>query len=284
MNVYVQPGTALIPTGVAPTNYSYMCGVDTSGQGEQVSIATAASSPRIDYIVAYIDKSVAGDHSGSVLNNTNSVLKLADVQGTPASSPSVPTTAQIQATINAANPYIILAQISVGASVNQITNPNITDMRAFAKLEPSNLDWTSMNVSFCASLSTQQNNVNGAVIALDTKIFDYGNNFNTSNYAFVAPVKGVYRFGGTIDTAIGTSVLAGVARTSTTFGNLTARGTWVENSGSFIASSVSCSLQLDVGDLAQLTCLQMGGTASAAPSISGQLETYLCGELVYRIP
>jgi hypothetical protein len=129
MSVYVQTGSGAIPTGTAPSNYGYFIGIDTSGQGELVSIATASTSPRISYIVAYINKAQAA--STAVTNNTNNVFMLAEVQGTPAGSPSVPTTTQIQTTIGASNPYVILAQVLVGASVSQITNANITDMRTF---------------------------------------------------------------------------------------------------------------------------------------------------------
>ena len=132
MTVYVQPGSGRITTGTCPTSYGYLIAVDTAGQGEAVTIATAAASARIDYIVGYIDKGVAGSTLGANVNNINNVLKFASVAGTPSGSPVVPTTAQIQSAIGAANPYIILAQIAVGANVTQITNANITDLRVIA--------------------------------------------------------------------------------------------------------------------------------------------------------
>jgi hypothetical protein len=129
MTVYVQPGSGRITTGTYPASYGYLISHDTGGQGEAVTIATAAASPRIDYVVSYIDKTVAGSTSGANVNNTNNVLKFASVAGTPSGSPVVPTTAQIQAAIGAANPYSIYGQIAVGANVTQITNANITDKR-----------------------------------------------------------------------------------------------------------------------------------------------------------
>ncbi len=132
MTVYVQPGSGRITTGTYPSSYGYLISHDTGGQGEAVTIATANASARIDYVVAYIDKSVAGSTSGANVNNTNNVLKFASVAGTPSGSPVVPTVSQIQTAIGAANPYIILAQIAVGISVSTITNPNITDLRTFA--------------------------------------------------------------------------------------------------------------------------------------------------------
>jgi hypothetical protein len=126
MTVRVNPGSGRIPTGTAPADYWYMISHDTTG-GEPVTITTAASSPRIDYVVAYVDKGVTAVQSP--VNNTNNVLKFVAVAGTPAASPVVPTTAQIQAAIGAANPYVILAQVAVAASTQQITTPNITDAR-----------------------------------------------------------------------------------------------------------------------------------------------------------
>ncbi|MEC5150862.1 hypothetical protein [Cryobacterium sp. GrIS_2_6] len=126
MTVSVNPGSGRIPTGTSPSDYYYMISHDTTA-GESVTIATAAASPRIDYIVAYIDKSVTA--AVSPVNNANNLLKFAAVAGTPAGSPVVPTTAQIQTAIGAANPYIILANVAVAASATTITTPNITDQR-----------------------------------------------------------------------------------------------------------------------------------------------------------
>lgn len=124
-----------MPTGTYPTSYGYYCANDTTS-GETVTIGTPdTSNPRIDYIVAYVDLSVTP--SNTTPNNPNNMFVLADVQGTPAASPVVPTTSQIQSAIGAANPYIILAEVAVGTSVTQITNGNITDLRSFASVAPS---------------------------------------------------------------------------------------------------------------------------------------------------
>jgi hypothetical protein len=133
MTVLVQPGSGRITTGTYPSSYGYLISHDTT-VGESVTVPTSAASPRIDYIVAYIDKAVAGSTLGTNVNNSNNVLKFADVAGTPAGSPVVPTVGQIQTAIgSAANPYVILAQLAVAASVSTITNPNITDLRKFVR-------------------------------------------------------------------------------------------------------------------------------------------------------
>lgn len=136
MTVKVNPGSGRIPTGTYPASYGYLISHDTSG-GESVTISAAAASARKDYIVAYVDKGVAGSTSPGDVNNTNNVLKFVAVAGTPGGSPNPPTTMQIQTAVGASNPYIVIAEIAVGALVSTITNGNITDKRTMATLAMS---------------------------------------------------------------------------------------------------------------------------------------------------
>lgn len=129
MVVYVSAGVGRVTTGTTPGDYGYFVGIDTAAPGEAVTVATANSSARIDYIVAYVDLSVTPNQSQA--NNSNNMLKLASVAGTPSGSPVVPTVGQIQTAIGASNPYIILASVAVAALATQITNANISDARAF---------------------------------------------------------------------------------------------------------------------------------------------------------
>lgn len=198
MTVYVQPGTVAIATGTYPSSYNYRAHIDTALPGAAVTVGTAAASPRIDYIVAYTDKTVAGSTAGANVNNTNAVLKLADVQGTPAGSPSVPTVAQIQSTIGASNPYFILAQIAVGASVSTITNTNITDLRSF--VSPANskafgassyvdnggigtFTASTLNGSFTAGLAYI--NVSGVLVPQSFNILSYTATASQDSYFYV---------------------------------------------------------------------------------------------------
>jgi hypothetical protein len=150
MTVLVNPGSGRIFSGTYPSSFHYLISHDTVG-GESVTIATAAASPRIDYIVGYIDKGVTPSLLSANVNNTNGILKFASVAGTPAGSPVVPTVSQIQTAIGAANPYIILAQVAVGASVSTITAPNISDIRNMAyttaKVSASTIDFSSLIVA-----------------------------------------------------------------------------------------------------------------------------------------
>jgi hypothetical protein len=135
MTVLVNPGSGVVNTGTYPSSYSYFVSHDTVG-GESVTIATAAASPRIDYIVAFVNKSVTPSAVTTYVNNTNAIFNFASVAGTPAGSPLVPTVAQIQTAVGAANPYFILAQVAVGASVTTITTPNLTDNRSMVSHIP----------------------------------------------------------------------------------------------------------------------------------------------------
>lgn len=91
-----------------------------------VTISTSdPTNPRIDTIVAYIDRSIVSN----VSNNNPNALVFAAVAGTPAGSPTAPSSGVIQAAISVGNPYIVLANVSVAAATSNIVNANITDTR-----------------------------------------------------------------------------------------------------------------------------------------------------------
>lgn len=126
MSVNVPYGIAAIPTGSGATAYRYFVGLDAT---ENVAIPTAnGSNPRNDLVVLWVDKSVTP--SQSFTNNSNNMLKISVVSGAPATTPADPNTAAIQAAIGAANPYIVLARVTVGAGVTQINSGNIADLRS----------------------------------------------------------------------------------------------------------------------------------------------------------
>lgn len=123
LKVLVKPGTGQIKTG---QNFSRLIQIDAD---EEVTIAAASpSNERHDLIVAYIDSKVTP--TTTVIDNTNGVLKLASVAGTPSATPTDPTTATIQSKIGAGNPYIILARVTVPQMASSLTKSNITDLRS----------------------------------------------------------------------------------------------------------------------------------------------------------
>lgn len=128
MNVSLSAGNGLIATG---TGFARRIAADATNT---IAISAAASTARIDSIVAYIDNSVSP--TTSVVDNTNDILKFTAVSGTAAANPVAPTAAAIQSAIGAGNPYMILWNITVPASATALTNATFTDKRTVA----SNLD------------------------------------------------------------------------------------------------------------------------------------------------
>ena len=123
MSVLVEKGDARIPY----QEYGYTWWNDGN---LSVSLNTAdPSNPRDDVIVAYVDRGVTS--SSSVTNNPG-IVKIKSVAGSPSASPTPPNNTVIQTSVGAGNPFMILAQVRVGAGVSTISNGNITDKRTFA--------------------------------------------------------------------------------------------------------------------------------------------------------
>lgn len=124
MNVIISTGAGIIGDGTlsgvrfaidAPFNISVN--------------AASTANPRMDSVVAYIDKSVST--STSVVDNTGlGIVKFKSVAGTPASTPNAPSTATIQSSIGAGNPYMVLANITVPKNATAASSFTITDTRA----------------------------------------------------------------------------------------------------------------------------------------------------------
>lgn len=104
-----------------------------------VNISTAdPANPRISAIVLWVDKDAPT--SASPPDNPG-IVKLSAVNGIPASSPTAPSVATIQAAVNN-NPYIILATARVNAAATTVINAQITDTRTMVTLA-SNLVGTN---------------------------------------------------------------------------------------------------------------------------------------------
>lgn len=127
MSVSIQRGTCLIPID----DYAYVGWADAN-----MTLPIAESDQalsRISYIVAYVKQDT--QYAQTVANNPG-LLHIAEVQGTEAASnPKPPTSEQIRQQIGAANPYIILASISVKANSSAIRSADITDERIGMKIK-----------------------------------------------------------------------------------------------------------------------------------------------------
>lgn len=189
MNVTVSTGAGIIGNGT-------LSGVRFAIDSPVTVAVNAASTanPRMDSVVAYIDKSVSA--STSVVDNTDlGIVKFKSVAGTPASAPTAPSTATIQSSIGAGNPYMILANVTVPKSSTAASSFKIADMRvtptraiitdnsittkklANKAVTSDKVDWTTLPGS--AGATTVSGKMSG------TSWANIGN-------AFTAPSNGLY--------------------------------------------------------------------------------------------
>jgi microcystin-dependent protein len=127
MSVDVQVGDAF----VRRSDGTYSHPVFNDAVYNQVISAADGSNPRRDIVVIYVD--YGQTPSTAVSNNTNGVVKIKVVNGTPAGSPVDPNGAAIQSSVGAGNPYSILARVRVPAGQTTISNTLIDDLRVLAR-------------------------------------------------------------------------------------------------------------------------------------------------------
>lgn len=132
MSVDVQIGDTMIPR----SDLTYGHPAWNDAVYNQVIAVADVSNPRRDIIVMYIDYGQAP--STGVSNNTNGVVKIKSVAGTPAGSPSDPTDVAIQASVGSGNPFVKLARVRVAAGASSITNSVIDDLRLMARFLQQN--------------------------------------------------------------------------------------------------------------------------------------------------
>lgn len=110
--------------------YAYMGWIDAS---TPVALTSSdVSNPRITSVVLYVDKSAT---TSPAPPNNPGIAKLLAVNGVPSSTPTAPSGSTIQTAVGTGNPYMVLADIRVGAAATQVTNSDITDLRDEIKLD-----------------------------------------------------------------------------------------------------------------------------------------------------
>lgn len=177
MTVSVGKGNGLIDTG---DDYARRVALT---EAVDVTLDQADTSlPRNDLIVIYVDMAVAPVQT--VQDNTNGILKVVAVKGTPAASPSDPDTGTIQQSIGAGNPYMILASIRVNAGASAISAGNITDKRPMSP----NVYWTTSEINSLAL--TQARTVSPR----------YSSRTTISANSYTAPSNGIIYWIGNINT------------------------------------------------------------------------------------
>ena len=214
MSVLVEAGDARIPY----QEYGYTWWNDGN---LSVSLNTAdPSNPRDDVIVAYVDRGVTS--SSSVTNNPD-IVKIKSVAGSPSASPTPPNNTVIQTSVGAGNPFMILAQVRVGAGVSTVSNGNITDKRTFASpviadgavttdkiadgaVTAGKIDFSTMPKFSVYRTASHGSSNNDTIINFDTTLFDIGSNVS-NNRRFTAPVDGYYFFTATAGNSAATDTL-----------------------------------------------------------------------------
>lgn len=302
MTVNVPIGTAMIPTSSGGTAYKYFVGLDAT---ESVAITTAnPSNPRNDLIVLYVDVAVTA--SQSYTNNSNNMLKLAAVAGTPAASPADPSIANIQAAIGAANPYIILARVVVGAGVTQINTGNITDLRNLTTIPRAGTNSVGTNSitdgsvtnqkiasgiaiekisnpykfhAYCSSGKTIANT--SLVVDFQTELFDPNNNFDTSTSRYTAPISGYYQINAQVWMGVagaGSAEYCNIFVRKNASGNIleSMRHNGSDNANRLMRPNVSAIVYLAAGDYIDVVASFTGSRDIAA----GQTVTFFNGFLV----
>lgn len=144
MSVDVQVGDAF----VRRSDNTYAHPVFNDAVYNQVISAADGSNPRRDIVVIYVD--YGQTPSTAVSNNTNGVVKIKVVNGTPAGSPVDPSGAAIQASVGAGNPYSILARVRVPAGQTSISNSLIDDLRSMTTANITNATITNAKLSTAA--------------------------------------------------------------------------------------------------------------------------------------
>lgn len=126
-SVTVQPGSAFIRTGAAPSHYAYPICLNTTG-GETVALPAAQSQPMIVDIVAALDIPAI---TASPDTNNPGTWTLHAVAGTPNAVPAPPTNGQVQAAVSS-KPFIRLGRMTHNAATQSSGITAVTDIRVLA--------------------------------------------------------------------------------------------------------------------------------------------------------
>lgn len=195
MNVTVSTGAGIIGNGT-------LSGVRFAIDAPVTVAVNAASTanPRMDSVVAYIDKSVSA--STSVVDNTGlGIIKFKPVAGTPASAPTAPSASTIQSSIGAGNPYMVLANITVPKSSSAASSFTITDTR----VTPTSAIITDSSITTkkLANKAVTSDKVDWATFKFPIPDYSNGTSISSSTNTWTAPKCGVVTAVLVADTANG---------------------------------------------------------------------------------
>ena len=256
MSVDVQVGDAF----VRRSDGTYAHPVFNDAVYNQVISAADGSNPRRDIVVIYVD--YGQTPSTAVSNNTNGVVKIKVVNGTPAGSPVDPSAPTIQASVGAGNPYSILARVRVPAGQTSISNSLIDDLRSMTSANLKATTWVlsetngiALNTNYQAVASVTLPAVSRAHKYLINSVFAISNNSSTTNLTYAGYIyEGANGIGYTywdapsgsyVQTAAQTCIFTSSASggQTITFGlrNVSATTGYSSSAGSFTIVDLGCA-------------------------------------------
>lgn len=197
-SVTVQPGSAFIRTGAAPSHYAYPICLNTTG-GETVALPAAQSQPMIVDIVAALDIPAI---TASPDTNNPGTWTLHAVAGTLNAVPSPPTNGQVQAAVSS-KPFIRLGRMTHNSATQSSGVTIISDLResvgASIGINSVTPDKMAQGVMFRVRRGAAVSIGAGyTLIPFNVEDFDTAGAFDTATNVgrFSAPVSGYYEFRG----------------------------------------------------------------------------------------
>jgi hypothetical protein len=182
MSVDVAIGDAF----VRRSDGSYAHPVFNDAVYNQVISAADGSNPRRDIVVIYVDYAQAP--STAVSNNTNGVVKIKVVNGTPAGSPTDPSDATIQSSVGAGNPWTKLSRVRVPASQTSITNSLIDDLRSLITHKSNTVTTASIQDNAVTTAKIPTNAITNTKLATTAIKLGYAqltSNFTTTTNSLI---------------------------------------------------------------------------------------------------
>lgn len=236
MSVDIQVGDAF----VRRSDGTYSHPVFNDAVYNQVISAADGSNPRRDILVLYVD--YGQSPSTLVSNNTNGVVKIKVVDGTPAGSPTDPSDAAIQSSVGSGNPWTKLARVRVPAGQTSISNSLIDDLRTLITNKPNTINTAAI----------KDNTVTSAKVDLTTFGLDMGDlamntaTINVTGLSF-KPRKVEFFFkAGTatngIYAAMGTSIYTGKHHSTAVYTNGSAHRRTSSSADSILLTNASTDL------------------------------------------
>lgn len=143
--------SVIVSQGDIKINYSSYAYTAFSDSDTVVTITTAnGSNPRIDRLVAYIDR---GMTPSPLSPNNPNMLKFKVIAGVPGAIPVRPSDSDVNTDVGPSNPWTSLSDILVDTSVTTIINSKITDKRNFVTVAYAKL----LSTIFSGQLTTYTN-------------------------------------------------------------------------------------------------------------------------------